>query len=93
MTWRDIIKEDLTEKVIEALLPMFENRKELFNSNIMGAMHEENLERPYTKEDVKSLIEDIQFAYSDNKLHRIFHLNHEDDKKVRQTINKLEKLL
>jgi hypothetical protein len=93
VSWRDIIKEDLTEKVIEVLLPMFENRKELFNSNIMGASHEENLETPYTKEDVKALIEDIQSAYSGKVLHRIFHLHHDDDKKVRQTLNKLRKLL
>tara|TARA_R100000388_G_scaffold70354_1_gene50920 strand:- start:677 stop:940 length:264 start_codon:yes stop_codon:yes gene_type:complete len=64
MSWKDIVKEDLTEKVIEALIPLYGSRASVLDSNIMGVMYEEELKDmpPYTKDDVKSLIEDMDFA-------------------------------
>ena len=64
MSWKDILKEDLTEKVIEALIPFYGSLEEVIDSNIMGVMYEEELKDmpPYTKDDVKSLIEDMDFA-------------------------------
>ena len=90
MSWKDIIKEDLTEKVIEALIPMYRDRAEVLSSNILGNIYEEDLEQSklkysMTKKDVKSLIEDIQFAANANE--------GEDYKKIMQTLSKLERLL
>lgn len=64
MSWKDIVKEDLTQKVIEALIPLYGSRKEVLESNIMGVIYEEELKDmpPYTKDDVKSLIEDLDYA-------------------------------
>lgn len=86
----DNITEDLTEKVIEALSPMYKNKKEVFSSNIMGSMHEENLQRPYTKKDVSDLIDDIKFEartpYSDDS-------EYKDYKAVKQALDNLERLI
>ena len=64
MGWRGILKENLTEQVIEALIPLYGSRASVLDSNIMGANTEEELKDilPYTKNDVKSLIEDMDFA-------------------------------
>ena len=72
MSWEDILKENLTEKVIEALIPFYGSREEVIGSNMMGVMHEKDLKDmpPYTKDDVKDLIEDMDFAatsYGDMK--------------------------
>jgi len=64
MSWKDIVKEDLTEKVISALIPFYGSREKVIDSNIIGAATEGELYLipPYTKDDVKSLIEDMDFA-------------------------------
>ena len=64
MSWKEIIKEDMLEKVILALMPMYGSRKEIIDSNILGVQSEGELYLipPYTKEDVKSLIEDIRLT-------------------------------
>jgi hypothetical protein len=86
MNWEDILKEkeDLTEKVIEALMPMYDNREEIFDSFILGAFNKKDLQRPYTKQDVRSLIADIEFAANANE--------GEDYKKIMESLRKLEKL-
>ena len=64
MSWKDIIKEDLTEKVIQALIHFYGSREEVISSNTLGTMYEENLKdlSPMDKDDVKDLIEDNEFA-------------------------------
>ena len=64
MSWKNIIKENLTEKVIEALIPFYGSRKEVFDSYILGVTNEKDLKthEPYTKKDVKNLIEDMDFS-------------------------------
>lgn len=64
MSWKDIVKENLTEKVIEALIPLYGSREEVFSSNILGAAIEEELDMmaPFTKDDVKGLIEDLDYS-------------------------------
>lgn len=86
MSWKDIIKEDLTEKVIEALIPFYGSREEVIDSNMMGVMYEKDLKDmpPYTKDDVKSLIKDMQFAATSDDLER---------KEYQKTITELKKLL
>tara|TARA_R100000734_G_scaffold18494_1_gene15507 strand:- start:48 stop:311 length:264 start_codon:yes stop_codon:yes gene_type:complete len=87
MSWKDIIKEDLTEKVIEALIPFYGSREEVIDSNVMGVMYEEDLKDmpPFTKDDVKSLIKDMQFtATSGDDLER---------KEYQKTMTELKKLL
>jgi len=66
MTWKDIVKEDLREKVIEALIPFYESREMVIESNIMGrppnyGRYKGNpqLRPPYTKEDVKDILENL----------------------------------
>jgi len=87
MSWKDILKEDLTEKVIEALIPFYGSRKEVIGSNIMGVMYEEELKDmpPYTKDDVKSLIEDMDFAATS--------YNEMERKDYQETRNQLKTLL
>jgi len=88
MSWKDILKEDLTEKVIEALIPFYGSREEVIDSNIMGVMYEEDLKemmRHFTKDDVKDLIEDMDFAatsYGDM-----------EKESYQETIKRLTKLL
>ena len=64
MSWKTIVKENLIEKVIEALIPFYGSREEVIGSNITGAIDEEELKEipPFTKNDVKDLIEDMDFA-------------------------------
>ena len=64
MSWKAIVKEDLIEKVISALIPFYGSREKVIDSNITGAMYEEELKEipPFTKNDVKDLIEDMDFA-------------------------------
>ena len=87
MNWKEIIKEDMLEKVILALMPMYGSRKEIIDSNILGVQSEGELYLipPYTKEDVKSLIEDIRFAA---KAH-----GDSDKKNILESIDKLTSLL
>tara|TARA_R100000781_G_scaffold92121_2_gene57073 strand:+ start:196 stop:453 length:258 start_codon:yes stop_codon:yes gene_type:complete len=85
MKWQEILKEDLTEKVIGALIPMYGNREGVFDSFMMGAMREEDLQRPYTKDDVKDLIKDIEFAANVNEGGAYG--------KIKETLDKLERLL
>tara|TARA_R110001592_G_scaffold15973_1_gene68549 strand:- start:2738 stop:3016 length:279 start_codon:yes stop_codon:yes gene_type:complete len=92
MTWKDIIKEreDLTEKVIEALIPMYKDRAGVLSSNILGNIYEEDLEQSklqysMDKGDVKSLIEDIEFAANANE--------GKDYQKIKETLDKLERLI
>tara|TARA_R110000744_G_scaffold174468_1_gene293291 strand:- start:357 stop:620 length:264 start_codon:yes stop_codon:yes gene_type:complete len=87
MTWKTILKEDLIEQVIEALIPMYGSRAEVLGSNIMGVMYDENLKDapPYTKEDVRSLIKDIEFAANANE--------DEDYIKIKESLDRLERLI
>lgn len=64
MSWKEILKEDLTEQVIEALIPFHGSREEVLSSNSLGTMYEENLKDlpPMDKSHVKSMIEDNEFA-------------------------------
>lgn len=64
MSWKNILKEDLIEEVIEALIPFYGSREEVISSNTLGIMYEENLKDlpPMDKDDVKDLIEDNEFA-------------------------------
>ena len=92
MTWKDIVKEDLREKVIEALIPFYESREEVIESNIMGrppnyGRYKGNpqLRPPFTKEDVKDLLEElIQFP---------FNFSDEDDKNYKEAIKRLKQLI
>tara|TARA_R110001592_G_scaffold41848_4_gene136350 strand:- start:10944 stop:11210 length:267 start_codon:yes stop_codon:yes gene_type:complete len=58
MKWKNILKQDLKEKTIQALMP-FSGTKEQALS-FMGEANTENpnpsIPTPYTEEDVKSLI-------------------------------------
>lgn len=87
MSWKDIVKENLTEKVIEALIPLYGSRKEVIDSNIMGVMYEEKLKDtpPYTKDDVKSLIEDLDYAANS--------FNEMERKDYQETRKRLKQLL
>ena len=55
MNWKEILKEDLTEKVIQALIHFYGSREEVISSNTLGTMYEENLKDlpPMNKDDVK----------------------------------------
>ena len=65
MNWQDILKEDLLEKVIAVLTPFYGSREEVFSSNILGVMHEENLkDSPFTYQDVIQLLRDMTVAGS-----------------------------
>ena len=87
MSWKDIVKEDLTEKVISALIPFYGSRKEVLSSNIIGAATEGELYLipPYTKDDVKSLIEDMDFAATS--------YDEMERKDYQETRNQLKRLL
>ncbi len=91
MSWKDIVKEDLTEKVIEALIPLYGSRKEVIESNMMGVRYEEELKDmpPFTKEDVKNLIKDIEFAARNAPVFGEYPSKEE----VQKVISKLEELL
>ena len=87
MSWQDIIKENLTEKVIEALIPFYGSREKVFDSYILGVTNEKDLEthEPYTKEDVKALIKDMDFAATS--------FGDMERKKYQETRNQLKELL
>lgn len=64
MSWKDILKEDLTQKVIEALTHFYGSRKAVIRSNILGTTYEENLKDlpPMSRGDVEGLIEDMKYG-------------------------------
>ncbi len=64
MSWKNILKEDLTEKVIQALIHFYGSREEVLRSNTLGTMYEENLKDlpSMDKVDIKDLIEDYEYG-------------------------------
>ena len=86
MSWKEILKEDLTEQVIEALIPFYGSREEVLRANVLGTMYIENLKDlpSMDKFDIKDLIEYHEYGARENG-----DLENKDYLKMQEELKKL----